>query len=280
MTITSAILKYPFATARSAAYRRWQLPLYLQNSKPYTFEYKGRSFQGRIFTPDKHLYRLMGIPLRFFDGRLSIVVLLKQDYASYDELCYKASGGRYLPPVTLTGMDIKKDTLAQFEYSEKAILPEGAGLDVLFHETMHDVYHRLLSGEEIDDFICVAVRCFQAAYGLEGIRKIFKPSERVFFAGVMEHAEISREKVLTPDGLQKLKEQRQEHGERLAKTGRASNRKTLRDRLDERNRKFFSELFSMAAEEYFGYAPPLWSGSLPLDLQDFFFRLGLGPCKL
>ncbi len=279
MAITNAILKYPFARARSAAYSRWRLPLYLQKAKPYTFEYEGQSFRGRVFTPDRHLYRLMGMPLRFFDGTFSVVVLSKEDYSRYDELCRRPSGGRYTLPMNLVGRDAMGDTLTQLRHSKKAILPEGTSLAVLFHEAMHDVYHRLLSAEEIDDFVSVSVRCFHAANGLKGIKKIFKPSERVFFWRVMDHVSISKEKVVSPEGLLKLKKQRQQHIANLARLGRTTDRASLRDRLDKRNERFFSELFSMGAEEYFGYAD-FGDGSLSPDLQDFFFRLGLRPSRL
>ncbi len=253
------------AQVRGSLYKRFFLPHYLKGAKPFSFEVGVNTFHGQSFRVTPTLYRLMGINPRFHDGDFKVVVLKKKDYEKYDRIKGRGrrSGGTYIPrpdltSPTLIGKDILP-RLKQLKVAKNTIVPEGAGLTTILHEALHDIYERQLSTSEVDDFIMTAARCYEQAADKRGLNRIRQLPERVLFYFVADHARIDQDNIVTTTQLERL---------RASDPG-----KPLRDLLDDRNKSFFTELFSMAGEIYFGFSYPLPNGRVSLPLQNYFDRI-------
>jgi hypothetical protein len=146
--------------------------------------------------------------------------------------------------------------LQSYDNAKRAVLPEGANLATLFHETLHDVYARKLTTEQMDLFIQTA--CQEVSWAFTK-KRFFNP-ERPLFRQVASHAEIETDEIITPQQLAELK--------------RTNPDRPLVDLLDKGNARFFCELFPMAAEIAFGYEIFL-GGAVPDALLSYYNQIYL-----
>lgn len=260
MRIVEANARFLRAQLRDAVYTGFCMANYLKGARPDSVCRGRLKFDGRSFAMDLGLFNKMGINPNFFDGQLRVIVLSDAQYKQYSQ---RVSGGMYpFPPDhhRTIGVDVK-DFGQRVADSKKIVVPEGASLGVLLHETLHYIFHNLLSAQDKDDFIRIAAASFAAANQTRGLKGISRLPERMLFCFVAEHARISKQGIANGYELERLKA--------------TDPKKGLYDLLDERNRGFFDELFSMAGEVYFGFSHPFPNGRVPIELQEFFGRLAI-----
>lgn len=260
MEIIEAQYRFARAQARGVVYSYFSSFNYLMHARQDCVYRNRLRFDGRSLPMPPALFEKMGINPKYFDSKLRVIFLTDRDYNAYSR---RKSGGTYLPQPDCRrtiGADVR-DFDRRTADARKIVVPEGAALQTLLHETLHDIFHNLLSKAEKDEFIRTAAHCYGVAERFRGVKGLKELPERVLFRLVREHARIARDEVVGSQALAKMKA--------------GAPQGPLFDSLDEKNQAFFDELFSMAGESYFGFNYPLLSGRIPPPVQQFFQSLAL-----
>lgn len=262
MGVVISNIRYATGLVRSSLYRRLTHGRLCRQASPVTFEHGYDKFTGSRFVVTPELFRRMGLNPQLCDGKFSVIELSTAEYARFNRSRNSFSRGFYVPQPDMT-KTIGTDLLRDIQYTHianNAIIPENEPLATLFHETLHDIFARRLTKDQLEDFVLAAATAHERAVLSCGLNRLGHGSERALFGNVRRHADLAPGLVIRPAQLEQLIGERPDA--------------SLRKLLDEDNLRFFDEYFAMAGEVYFGY-DGLLAGAVPKAVEQVFGRIGL-----
>ncbi|MBI5701376.1 hypothetical protein HZC34_06000 [Candidatus Saganbacteria bacterium] len=253
--------RYAAAHRANLAFMSGDVHAFMRGARSPAFRIGPNEFKGNIFALPSRLYEKMGINAKYFDGELRILVLAVPDYDRYDKLMRQSTSGVYLNAPRFPGAEalIGNDVngyLQSRTNSKLIVVPKGFDLATLLHETLHDIYLRKLTAEEVDRFITASAAYIQELLAGSTARKILNTPQGMLLADVSNHSGRRLRELVSPAEVNRLRAQ--------------NPSKPLRDILKPCDLKFFSELFAMAGEVYFGFKHPLPHGMVPEPVKEFY----------